>query len=80
MRLPNPTEVGRVGPLPVSGKVFCPPNVIVVILVVVTKSLREVAFAIVQPIIIRIPRNGGEKIPVANVLTLHDQFRRAAVA
>jgi hypothetical protein len=56
--------------LPIRGELFRPPNVIVVILDVITEPLREVAFAIIHPLIVRIARSGGEKIPIAGVLAV----------
>jgi hypothetical protein len=53
---------------------------IVVVLSIVTQPLRKVAFAIVHPFIVRIARTNSQKIPIAGILALDHQLRRAAVA
>jgi hypothetical protein len=80
MRPPNPAEVVREGPVAVSRKLFRAPRVLVVILTIVTEPLREEALAIVYPLVDRIKRGDGDKLPIAGVVTSHNQLSQAAVA
>jgi hypothetical protein len=49
VRSPNPTEVIREGPITKSAELFGAPRGLVVILGVVTKTLREETLAIIDP-------------------------------
>jgi len=71
MRLPEPAEIIRVGPLPVCRKLLRPPHILVVVLNVITQPLREITFAIVNPIVVHIAGTGGEKLPITGVLAVH---------
>jgi hypothetical protein len=74
MRTPDPAEIICVSPLAIGGQFFRPPNVLVVILRVVTKLLRQVTLAIVYPRVKWIGTSGGVEFPIARVLAVYHEF------
>ena len=73
MRSPDPTVVRRVRPITIRVEIFSAPDITVVILCVVTKSFREIALAIIDPLVPRIRRTGSEQFPIACVGTINNQ-------
>ena len=65
---PDPAKVVGVSPVAIGIEIFRAPNVLVVILDVVTQPLREIALAIVDPIVNRVECGGGVQFPVAGVI------------
>lgn len=53
-RTPDVAVIVRLDPVAIGGEIFAAPNVLVVILIVVLESLREVALAVSNPIVNRI--------------------------
>jgi len=78
-RTPDPTVVVGLDPIAVSLEILAAPNILVVVLVVVLQSLREIPLAFHDPVIDFIGRPSGHEIPVAGVFTIDDEFRSAAV-
>src|SRR5678815_4717013 len=80
VRAPDPAIVVSVRPVAVSIQIFRAPNSTVIVLSVVTHPLREVTFAIVNPVVPRIVRCGGEQLPITGVRPFVDEFCGAAIA
>jgi hypothetical protein len=78
-RSPNPAVICRVIPVTIGVEIFGPPNVLIVILRVVSQTLRKILFAIADPVVdcIKIAR---DKFPIAGVVTFDDQFGSPAIA
>jgi hypothetical protein len=79
VRTPNPTVVLRVDPIAVRIKILGAPNVVVVILGVVAKSLCQETFALGNPEVKRISGIGCHEVPVARIRTFKDEFGGPAV-
>jgi hypothetical protein len=76
---PDPTIVTRVGPGSVRIKIFGSPNIVVVILNIVTKSLGQVSFTIIDPAIPRISGGSIKQLPVTRIGTVEDEFGGATL-
>ena len=59
MRSPDPAVVGRVSPIAVCVEVFGTPNVFIIVLGVVTKTLSKVTLAVVYPFVDCVARCAG---------------------
>jgi hypothetical protein len=80
IRPPGPTEVVRVSPITVRRQVLRAPDILVVIVHVVLKSLREKTLTIIDPIINRVRRGGDDQIPIARIVSTDNQLRGASIA
>jgi hypothetical protein len=67
-----------VGPVSIRIEIFAAPNVFVVILGVVTKTLGEIAFPLVNPFVPRILRS-GKHFPLTSVWAIDNQICRASI-
>jgi hypothetical protein len=77
---PDPAVIIRVSPIAVCIQIFSSPDVLVVILNVVSETLGQVALTIVDPLVNYIERCVGCEVPVAGVVTRHDQFSGSSVS
>jgi len=68
LRSPDPAVVGRVSPIAVCVEIFGAPNVFIIVLGVVTKTLGQVTLAIVHPFVDCVARCVGNELPVARVV------------
>src|SRR5256885_13826616 len=82
MRTQNPAVVARVNPIAVSVQLFRAPDVIVVIAVAlfITKTLRQIVFALAHPTVPLILLWRARELPVACVRSIAQEFSRATVA
>jgi hypothetical protein len=80
IRPPGPTEVIRVSPIAIRRQIFRAPDILVVILHVVLKPLREKTLAVVDPIVDSVGRSGSDQIPIARTVSTNDQLRGTSIA
>ena len=80
MRTPDPPVIGGIGPITVGVEIFSAPQIFVVVLNVIAQTLGQVALAIVHPVIDSIQRRRRDKLPIAGIWTIDNEFRRTAVA
>src|SRR6185369_9242378 len=82
-RMPDPAIVFGVSPVAVGIQVFATPNITIVILCVVTQSLRQVTLAFLDPVVPGISSVGsvrGNELPVTGVVSLDDKLGSTSIA
>jgi hypothetical protein len=79
MRPPNPAVVAALSPFTIVAEIFGAPNILVEVLVFVTKSLRKITLPIADPLIDLVAHSRREQVPIAGVLTSDDEFRGTSV-
>jgi hypothetical protein len=77
---PRPAIRTGLGPLAVIVEILGAPNILIEVLVVVSKTLRQITLTIADPFVDGVTRCGGEQVPISSVLAGDDEFRGTSVA
>jgi hypothetical protein len=80
MRPPDPAVVVHVGPAAIGIEVFGAPNIIVIVLNVITKTLGQVAFAIVHPVVPGVRHIRRDEFPVTRIRAFSHKFSGAPIS
>jgi len=80
MRSPDPAVVGRVTPIAVCIEILGAPNVFIIVLGVVAKSLSQITLAVVYPFVNCVALCIGNKLPVSCVVTRNDKFGSSSIS
>jgi hypothetical protein len=76
---PDPAELVAFNPVAVGMEIFRAPDVFIKVLNVIPKSLGEIAFALVYPVVNGIVWTSGMQLPIAGIVTGENQFGRTPV-
>jgi hypothetical protein len=77
--MPDPSVVRCICPIAIGIQVLGAPNIFIVVLNVVAKSLSQVALAIVDPFIQRVFRQCRRKFPITSVVAVNYELCRSTV-
>jgi hypothetical protein len=80
VRSPDPTVVRRVSPIAVRIEILGTPNVVIIVLGVVTKALSQITLAVVYPFVNCVAGCIGNKLPVSSVVTRHDKLGGSSIS